>query len=112
VLEAAISLYLDENLSPKIAHQLRLRGVDVVTVRDLGYLGDTDSNHLERATRLNRVLVTADVDFLRMVQEGRSHTGIVFGIQQSLTIGDWVRGLETICFVYTATDMENHVEYL
>jgi hypothetical protein len=27
---------LDENLTPKIAHQLRLRGIDAVTVRDLG----------------------------------------------------------------------------
>ena len=111
-MEAAISLYLDENLTPKIAHQLRLRGIDVVTVRDLGRLGDSDSNHLERSTRLNRVLVTADVDFLRMAQEGRSHAGIVFGIQQNLTIGHWVKGLEIICFVYTAADIQNHIEYL
>jgi predicted nuclease of predicted toxin-antitoxin system len=111
-LAAAISLYLDENLSPKIARQLRLRGIDVITVRDLGHLGDSDSNHLQRATELNRVLVTADVDFLRMAQEGESHAGIVFGVQQNLTIGDWVRRLELICFVYTAADMRDHVEYL
>lgn len=46
MLEAGISLYLDENLSPKIARQLRLRGIDAVCVRDLGYLGDEDRNHL------------------------------------------------------------------
>ena len=111
-MEVAISLYLDENLSPKIAHQLRLRGIDAVCVRDLGHLGDEDSNHLDRAARLNRVLVTTDVDFLQMAQAGRPHAGIIFGIQQNHTIGDWVKSLELICFVYTATDMQNHVEYL
>ena len=111
-MEAAISLYLDENLSPKIARQLRSRGVDAVSVRDLGYLGDEDSNHLARAIKLNRVLVTTDVDFLRLVQDGQSHVGIVFGIQQNHSIGDWVKGLELLCFVYTAADMHNHIEYL
>ncbi|HRQ38236.1 MAG TPA: DUF5615 family PIN-like protein [Chloroflexota bacterium] len=111
-MEAAISLYLDENLSPKIAQQLCLRGIDAVCVRDLGFLGDEDSHHLSRATRLNRVLVTTDADFLRMAQDGQVHAGIVFGIQQNQTIGDWVKKLEILCFVYTAADMENHVEYL
>jgi hypothetical protein len=47
-----------------------------------------------------------------MAQEGCSHAGIVFGIQQNLTIGHWVKGLEIICFVYTAADMQDHIEYL
>lgn len=68
-MEAAIRLYLDENLSPKIAEQLKLRGSDAVSVRDLGTLGDSDESHLERATRLGRVLVTSDVDFLRFAAE-------------------------------------------
>jgi uncharacterized protein with PIN domain len=112
VLEAGISLYLDENLSPKIARQLRLRGIDAVCVRDLGYLGDEDRNHLDRATRLRRVLVTTDVDFLQIAQEGWPHAGIIFGVQQHYTIGDWVKRLELICFVYSPDDMQNHVEYL
>ncbi len=111
-MEVAISLYLDENLSPRIAQQLRLRGIDAVCVRDLGHLGDKDSNHLDRAAQLNRVLVTTDVDFLQIAQTGRPHAGIIFGIQQNNTIGDWVKRLELICFVYTPTDMQNHIEYL
>lgn len=111
-MEAAISLYLDENLSPKIARQLQLRGIDAVCVRDLGYLGDEDANHLERATQFQRVLVTTDVDFLQIAQDGRPHAGIIFGIQQNHTIGDWVKRLELICFVYTPADMQNHIEYL
>ena len=111
-MEAAIRLYLDENLSPKIADQLKLRGIDAVSVRDLETLGESDESHLARATRLGRVLVTSDVDFLRFAAEGINHTGIVFGVQSEHTIGDWVRKLELVCFVYSPAELENHVEYL
>jgi hypothetical protein len=111
-LEAAISLYLDENLSPKIAAQLRRRGIQVVTAHELGTLGDTDENHLKRALEMGCVFCTHDIDYLIMVSEGIQHAGIVFGIQEKHSIGDWVKGLELICSVYSPDDMKNHVEYL
>lgn len=111
-MEAAISLYLDENLSPTIATQLKRRGIDAVTVRDLGLLGDTDENHLTRATNMGRVLATCDTDFLVMATDGVEHAGIVFGIQENTSMGDWVKGLELICSVYSPQNMVNHVEYL
>lgn len=111
-MEAAISLYLDENLSPRIARQLKLRGIDAVSVRDLGTLGDPDTTHLERASQLQRVLVTSDVDFLRFAAEGLEHAGIIFGVQGDHSIGDWVKMLELVCFVYSAEEFKNHVEYL
>jgi hypothetical protein len=111
-LEAAIRLYLDENLSPKISEQLKLRGIDAVCARDLRTLGDSDESHLARATKLGRVLVTSDVDFLRLASDGTNHAGIVFGVQLDHALGDWVKKLELICFVYTSTEFENHIEYL
>ena len=110
-MEAAIRLYVDENLSPRIAEQLRLRGVDAVSTRDLGVLGDIDENHLARATRMDRVLVTTDEDFLRLAASGVKHAGIIYGIQDDHKLGDWVLGLETICFMYEPDDLKNHVEY-
>lgn len=112
MLEVAIKLYLDENLSPKIAEQLQRRSIDAITVRDLDQLGDTDENHLARATELGRILVTADTDFLIMASEGIEHTGIIFGVQENLSIGDWVNRLELVAAVYTPDEMKNHVEYL
>lgn len=111
-MAVAISLYLDENLSPRIAEQLRLRGIDAVSVRDLGMSGDTDINHLTRATRMERVLVTSDTDFLQIAAEGIEHAGIIFGIQADNNYGDWVKALELICLVMTSVEMKNHVEYL
>jgi hypothetical protein len=74
-------------------------------------LGDADENHLERATKMGRVLVTSDVDFLRLAATSISHSGIIFANLQDFTLGDWVKNLELLCFVYTSEEMENHVEY-
>jgi predicted nuclease of predicted toxin-antitoxin system len=107
-----ITFYLDENVPTVIAEQLKRKGIDAVTVRDIGRLGDSDKNHLQRAIEMERVLCTHDQDFLRLASEGVQHKGIVFGIQDLHTIGDWVRGLELIHAVLEAKDMENNVEYL
>lgn len=111
-MAAVISLYLDENLTPKIAVQLRRRGIDVVSVHELGLSGDSDENHLQRATNMGRVLVTADTDFLVMASDGITHAGIIFGIQTALSLGDWVNALELVVAVYSSQEMLNHVEYL
>ncbi len=107
-----LRFYLDENVPAEIARQLVLRGIDVVTVRDLRRLGDSDSNHLRRATGMERVLCTFDTDFIRMAVEGQQHSGIVLGQPESHHIGAWVRHLELMHAVYESEDMTNHIEYL
>jgi hypothetical protein len=47
-----------------------------------------------------------------MAADGVEHSGIVFGIQEETSIGDWVTKLELLCNVYDSEDMRNHVEYL
>lgn len=111
-MAASVRLYLDECLSPVIARQLRRKGIDIVSVHELGLTGESDANHLRSAVALGRVLVTADVDFLVMAAEGMHHAGIVFGAQEEHTVGDWVRALELLCAVYDTSDMLDHVEYL
>ncbi len=78
-----IRFYLDENVQISIAEQLIRRGIDVVTVRDLGVLGDEDVNHLARATRLERVLCTHDADYIELASTGIEHFGIVIGKQHN-----------------------------
>lgn len=111
-MAAAIRLYLDENLKPVIADQLRLRGIDAVSARDLRTLGDSDPEQFERAQAMGCVIVTSDNDFLRMASQNVEHCGIIFGRQQVRGVGEWVKALELVCSVYTADDMLNHVEYL
>lgn len=107
-----LRFYRDENLPVEIARQLRSRGVDAVTVRDLGYLSDTDSNHLERATTLGCVLCTYDTDFVGLALQGFSHAGIVVGHPERHYIGAWVTFLELMDAVLSDTDMVGRVEYL
>jgi hypothetical protein len=95
-----------------IAEQLKRRGIEAVTVRDLELLGDEDVNHLERATAMGCVLCTHDADFIALATAGIEHTGIVFGQQEKHFIGEWVNGLALIHAVYTAEEMRNRVEYL
>ena len=109
---AEISFYLDENLPTMIAHQLRSRGIDCVTVQELGHLGNTDEQHLERVTNLGRVLCTFDYDFLRLAVTGAEHAGIVMGQQSEHYIGDWVKFLELMHAAYTSEEMLNRIEFL
>jgi predicted nuclease of predicted toxin-antitoxin system len=44
---SAIRFYLDENISPQIAAQLKQRGIDAITTKEIDQLGDDDRNHLE-----------------------------------------------------------------
>ena len=111
-MAADIRFYLDENVQVIVAEQLRLRGIEVVTARDLNALSDTDPNHLARATQMGYVLCTYDEDFVQLAASGVQHAGIVKGIQLKHGIGDWVKGLTLIHAVYSAEDMKNHVEYL
>jgi hypothetical protein len=111
-LDSDIRLYFDESVEVDVAEQMKLRGIDAVTVRDLGLRGDKDINHLRRASEMGRVLCTYDTDFLRLHTQGHEHSGIAFGFHDRTTYGDWVRGLELICGVMSANEMKNHIEYL
>lgn len=111
-MDNQIRLYLDENVQVTVAEQLKRRQIEIVTVRDLGALGDADKTHLERATEMGYVLCTYDQDFLRLASTGAEHTGIVFGKRQQHFIGDWVRGLTKLHAQKTPEQMKNRIEYL
>ena len=91
-----VRFYLDENVPIAIAEQLSRRGVDAVTVRDLGLLGQSDTDHLALANSTGRVLCTNDSDYLDMARAGLPHCGIVFGQQHKHGVGSWVGFLELI----------------
>lgn len=109
---ASLRFYLDENIPVEIANQLRARSIDVVTVRELGLLGDSDINHLQRAAEMQRVLCPFDTDYIDLAVEGVQHAGIVLGQGEEHSIGDWVKWLELMHAVYTADEMVNTVEYV
>ena len=77
-----MKVYLDEDLSPRIAKLLRQRGMDATNAQDIGSTQLDDHAQLEYATREGRAVVTANVvDFIQLAHEAvaanTKHAGIV-----------------------------------
>lgn len=107
-----LRFYLDENVPIAVAEQLSLLDIDVVSARSQDQLGDTDINHLQRATEMGRVLCTYDQDFLRIASQNVSHARIAFALQYGATIGGWVRALRGLHAQLSAEAIVNQVKYL
>jgi predicted nuclease of predicted toxin-antitoxin system len=76
-----VALYMDEQVSRKITKGLRAFEVDVLTIREDGFAGMPDVDILDRASHLNRVVVTYDHHFVieanRRLNDGIYFYGIV-----------------------------------
>ena len=103
-----VRFYLDENLSPEIAVQLRRLGIDCV--RD--NLGTRDPEHLRRATELGRGVCTEDDAFTKLAAQGIKHAGIIKGEQKRRSIGDWVKYLRFIHAICSAEELANEVLFV
>lgn len=104
--------YFDESVELAVSTQLAAGGIDAVSAHSLEQLGDTDPNHLARATRMARVFCTYDQDFLRLAAQGIDHHGIIFAQQQKASIGGWVRELKAIHAQKQVDDLIGQVIYL
>jgi len=112
----SIVLYFDEHVPRAVAHGLRLRGVDVITVQDDDRRGIADHLLLDRATELGRPLFTQDEDLLaeaRLRQKTGAHfSGVIYAPQLHVTIGICVRDLHLIAEAMKADELANRVEFI
>lgn len=112
----SVPLYMDVNVRAEITRQLRARGVDVLTSEEDGTREFSDSDLLDRATFLGRVLFTRDADLpaeaaLRQ-RSGVTFSGVIYAHQLLVTIGQCVADLELIAKVRNPTECVNRVDYL
>ncbi len=108
-----MKIYADENIERSIIEGLRRRKIEVVSTRELGYLSKSDEFHLKKASELKAVILTHDIDFVRMASSsGVNHAGIIFSHPKNVSIGQCIRGVELITSILTEEDMENHIEFL
>lgn len=112
----SVRLYFDVHVPNAIVDGLRLRGVDVVTAQEDGAAEFEDPPLLDRATELQRILVTQDEDFLqeasRRHRAGETFFGIVYAHQLYVTIGECVTDLEIIAKDSEPEEWIGHLEYL
>jgi predicted nuclease of predicted toxin-antitoxin system len=107
-----IRFHLDEPVDPDIARALRSHGVDVSTTAEAGLRAASDLEQLEYARTEERVLVTHDVDFLRLAASGADHAGVAYGHRDTRSIGEMIRVLLLMYEVLSAEEMMNRVEFL
>ncbi len=112
----ALKLYMDHHVPRAITNGLRMRGVDVLTALEDQADQREDSDLLDRASALERVLFSQDDDLLaeatRRQTRGIAFFGVVYGHQLHVSIGQCVRDLELIALLGTAEDVRNQVVFL
>jgi len=106
-----VSYFIDENMPPSVARQLKASGIDVSSVHELEIFGEGDPNLLELATEEKRVICTRDADYVRMARAGAQHAGIVFFEKGQRDIGYMVRSLRELADDKDASEMRNLVEF-
>ena len=112
----AIALYMDVHIPRAITIGLRLRGVNVITAQEDQTANASDSELLDRATTLRRVLFTFDDDLLaeaaRRQEQRIAFPGVVFAHPLRISIGKCVQELETLAEVAEMDDLANQVVFL
>ena len=112
----SVGLYMDVHLPAAVTLGLLLRNVDVLTAQLDGTTQLNDSDLLDRADQLNRVLVSQDEDMLakaaRRQRDGIPFTGLIYAHQLGITIGRFIDDLELLASVGEPGDFNGRVEFL
>ena len=111
-----IKFYFDHHIHKAVAVGLRLRQVDVLTAYEDDASELADSDLLDRANELGRVLFTHDDDLLveaaLRLEQAKPFAGIVYVHQLQLTIGQCISELELLAKLAGEDEAENQVIFL
>ena len=112
----SVRFYFDVHVLGAAYEQLHARGIDVLRAQDDNHEEAADSELLDQATELGRVIVTFDQDFLAEAysrQHSRSEfAGVIFGHEYHVSIGQMVEDLTLIAECMEQHELENHVLFL
>ena len=112
----SLALYMDVNVRRAVSEALRKRGVDALTAQQDGTTTLDDSDLLDRATALQRVLFSQDADLLREAtrRQRANHNfyGLIYAHQLNVTVRECIEDLELLAKVYEPQDVTNRVVYL
>ena len=107
---------MDQNIPRAITVGLRLRGIDVITAFEDNASEMDDSDLLDRASELGRVLFTQDDDLLteaaKRQKNGIHFQGLIYAHQLRISIGACVNDLEIIVKAAEPDELANAVVLL
>ena len=107
-----LALLCDEHVRFDVIHGLRIQGIDVVSVQDLGLRGRPDPEILAAAGQLGRIVYTSDTDFVRLSDSGIPHLGILFHRSRKYSPSSAINVVSLACQVLSPDEMANRVEFL
>lgn len=110
-----IILYIDEDLSDRIAVALRSRGFDVVSAHEIKMRGKSDREQLEYSIKHKRVILTKNVKhFVNLQREyfqgGLQHNGIL--VTDYLPLKELIRRLTKFLRERSVSEMINALDWL
>jgi hypothetical protein len=112
----ALKLYVDHHVPRAITIGLRMRSVDVITAHEDGAGRLSDSDLLDRAGKLGRVLFTQDddlvVEAVRRQREAIPFSGVIYAHQLRASIGRCIQDLELIARAAETEDIADRIEFL
>jgi hypothetical protein len=111
-----VRYYIDHNFHGAITDGVRRLGIDCLTAEEDGRRRMADDLLLQRATDLQRVMVSQDLDMWVIasgwLQAGRHFGGLAYGRQWGVTIGNAISDLQLIAGAMMADEMCNQIIYL
>jgi len=107
---------MDQHIPRAITVGLRLRGIDVITAFEDNASEMNDSELLNRASELGRVLFSQDNDLLveaaKRQKNGTLFQGVIYAHQLGISIGACVNDLEIIVKAAEPDELVNAVIFL
>ncbi len=111
-----ISLYLDEDVSVKIAANLRNRGFDVLHTVEAGMLSASDKEQLDKAILEQRTFLTHNKKHFRILHEkcitsDKKHFGIIVAGRKRNSF-ETIKRLLDIIQTFSPEEMENQIRFI
>lgn len=107
---------MDVHVPAAVTRGLLLRKVDVLTAQVDGMAEAQDSELLDRATALARVLFSQDADLLveatKRQRNAQHFGGLIYAHQLIVTIGRAISDLELLAKAGTSADFADRVAFL
>ena len=107
-----LSLLCDEHVRFDVINGLRVQGIDIVSVQDLGLRGRPDPEVLSAAQQSGRIVYTSDTDFVRLSNSGVPHSGVFFHHIRKYSPSAAINVVYLACQVLSPGEMRNRVEFL
>ena len=107
-----LPILCDEHIRYEIIRELGHRGIDAISVQQIGLDATDDSLIMTAAYQQGRVIYTGDDDFLRLADLETEHLGVFCHHPDKYSIGEAIRAVELACQVLSPGEMRNRVEFL